>query len=268
MKILIGLLSLLMLGSRLQAQTADTTGFFQFQKQELIRGTNALRYRILYPENYNRKKSYPLLVFLHGSGERGSDNEKQLWNGGALFLKDSVRKQFSAIVIFPQCPADSTWSPFNRAAPRDDSFYLSLNQSPELTTPERLVKALMDSLSFQNIADKKRLYISGLSLGGFGTYDLLVHYPDYFAAAFSICGMTNVPVYAAKAATVPLWIFHGSLDDVVNPQPNRELYKVLQNTKGTQVKFTEYPTANHNSWDSAFAEPGLLPWLFAQKRNN
>lgn len=248
------------------AQMDDTTGFDQYQKQLFIQGNDTLRYRVLYPQNYNSSKPVPLLVFLHGSGERGHDNEKQLWHGGALFLKDSVRRMNPAIVIFPQCPDDSAWSAFDRSAPRGDSFYLSLNLSPRLSTPERLVKALMDSLSQHRIADKKRLYIGGLSLGGFGTYDLLTKYPDYFAAAFPICGMTNVPLYTQRAYKVPLWIFHGAKDDVVNPQPDRYLYAALKDKKGAHVQYTEYPEANHNSWDSTFAEPNLLPWLLAQKK--
>ncbi len=248
------------------AQMDDTTGFSQYQKQLFIQGNDTLQYRILYPENYSSSKPAPLLVFLHGSGERGHDNEKQLWHGGALFLKDSIRRMNAAIVIFPQCPDDSAWSAFDRSVPRGDSFYLSLNLSLRLSTPERLVKALMDSLAEHRIADKKRQYIGGLSLGGFGTYDLLTKYPDYFAAAFPICGMTNVPLYAQRAYKVPLWIFHGAKDDVVNPQPDRYLYAALKDKKGVHVQYTEYPEANHNSWDNAFAEPNLLPWLLAQKK--
>lgn len=249
-----------------QAQMDDTTGFgAAYHKQFFIKGTDTLRYRIMYPENYNAKKAYPLLVFLHGSGERGSDNEAQLYHGGGLFIKDSIRKQFPAIVIFPQCPADSNWSRFERSAPRGDSFYLSLNNNPEMSAPERLVKQLIDSLADHKIADKKRLYISGLSLGGFGTYDLLTKFPNYFAASFTICGMTNVPLFVKRASNMHLWIFHGAKDDVVNPQPDRELYKALK-AINAPVQYTEYPEANHNSWDSTFAEPGLLPWLFAQKK--
>lgn len=248
-----------------QAQIDDTTNFHLYQKKLFIQGGDTLRYRVLYPLQYDGSKPAPLLVFLHGSGERGSDNEKQLWHGGALFVKDSVRRANPAIVIFPQCPADSAWSAFDRSVPRGDSFYLSLNLSSRLSTPERLVKALTDSLALHNIADSRRLYLGGLSLGGFGTYDLLIKYPNYFAAAIPICGMTNVPLYAQRAAAVPVWIFHGSEDKAVSPVPNRLLYATLQQ-QGAPVQYTEYEGVGHNSWDNAFAEPRLLPWLLAQHK--
>ena len=243
-----------------QAQELDL-----YQKRVFINGKDTLNYRVLYPENYKEGSAYPLIVFLHGSGERGNDNESQLSHGGDLFLKDSVRKQFPAIVIFPQSPADSTWSLFKGKRDGTPTFNHSLNIG-ELTTPERLVKLLMDSFSQKGIADSKRIYLGGLSLGGFGTYDLVIHYPDYFDAAFPICGQANVPLYVEKAAAVPLWIFHGALDNVVSPQPDRELAKALASAGAKNVKYTEYPNANHNSWDASFAEPELLPWLFSKHK--
>jgi predicted peptidase len=266
MKQLFIVLHLLLLVAAAEAQMDDTTGFYQYEKRLFIQGNDTLRYRVLYPLQYNSNKPVPLIMFMHGSGERGNDNEKQLWHGGALFLKDSIRNMNPAIVIFPQCPNDSAWNRFNRSAPRTDSFYLSLNHSTDLSTPERLVKLLMDSLAQHRITDKKRMYIGGLSLGGFGTYDLLTKYPNYFAAAFPICGMTNVPLYTQRAYKVPLWIFHGAKDDVVSPEPDRLLYKALQTKKGARVQYTEYPDVGHNSWDNAFAEPNLLPWVLTQKR--
>lgn len=240
--------------------------FSAYKKEFFIRGEDTLRYRILYPENYKKGKAYPLIVFLHGSGERGNDNEAQLFHGGDLFLKDSLRKQFPAIVIFPQCPANDTWSRFP-GGHRDTTaaFNLTLN-TLDLTTPERLAKQLIDSFAENKVADKKRIYLGGLSLGGFGTYDLVIHYPGYFAAAFPICGQANVKLYTEKAAKVPVWIFHGALDNVVDPQPDRNLIAALQSMGVKNAKYTEYPNAGHNSWDSAFAEPGLLPWLFSYKK--
>jgi predicted peptidase len=261
MKKIISLLTLLITIHFSQAQD-----FSAYQKQFFIRGNDTLRYRILYPENYKKEKAYPLIVFLHGSGERGNNNEAQLFHGGDLFLKDSLRKQFPAIVIFPQCPDNSAWNKFVMMK-RDTSeaFNLTLN-TLDLSTPERLVKLLMDSLAENKIADKKRIYLGGLSLGGFGTYDLAIHYPDYFAAIFPICGQANLELYTEKASKIPVWIFHGALDNVVDPQPDRNLIKALQTMGAKNAKYTEYPNANHNSWDNAFAEPGLLPWLFSFKK--
>jgi predicted peptidase len=237
-----------------------------YQKEVFIKGRDTLRYRILYPENYNRKKSYPLVVFLHGAGERGNDNEHQLDLGADLFLRDTMRHQFASFVIFPQCPTDSTWNRFTTGQDTTLEYNRSLDTSAP-TTPERLVKELMDSLVKNKIADQKRIYISGLSLGAFGTYDLLIHYPNYFAAAFTICGQANVKLFAKKAGHVPLWIFHGDADNVIFIGPDRDLYRELLLKGSKNVKYTEYPGVMHNSWINAFAEPALLPWLFSFKKS-
>jgi len=256
----------------LEELSEQAQDFSQYKKEFFIQGQDTLRYRILYPENYKKEKPYPLVVFLHGGGERGNDNEAQLIHGGSLFLKDSVRKQFPAIVVFPQCPYDSLWTttpPKITSAPyvvdTTEAYYLALDAQP-ITTPERLVKLLMDSLAQNKIADKKRMYIGGLSMGGLGTYSLLIHFPDYFAGAFSICGEANIALYIKKAANVPIWIFHGGVDNVIPVQPDRDLYKALQNMGAKNVKYTEYPGVNHGSWNRAFAEPGLLPWLFSFRK--
>jgi predicted peptidase len=241
--------------------------FSAYKKKIFIRRGDTLRYRILYPENYKKEKAYPLVVFLHGAGDRGNDNERQLVNGASLFLRDSLRKQFPAIVVFPQCPPDSFWNGFTvrMDTATAEEWNRSLNAS-RLSTPERLVKLLMDSLVKNKIADEKRVYLGGLSLGGFGTYDLVSHYPNYFAAAFPICGQANVKLYPERAAKVPVWIFHGALDNVIDPQPDRNLIKALHNVGAKNAKYTEYPNVGHNSYVNAFAEPGLLPWLFSFKK--
>lgn len=245
--------------------TAKAQDFSAYKKELFIHGVDTLRYRILYPENYKKEKPYPMVTFLHGAGERGSDNEHQLDLGAALFLNDTLRKQFPAIVIFPQCPTDSTWNRFTRGSDTTEEYNLSLDTSA-LTTPERLVKLLMDSLAENKIADRNRVYIGGLSLGGFGTYDLIIHYPNYFAAAFPICGQANVKLFTKKARNVPVWFFHGEIDNVIPVQPDRNLYNALQKIKAKNVRYTEYPGVYHNSWINAFAEPGLLPWLFSFKK--
>ena len=124
----------------------------------------------------------------------------------------------------------------------------------------------MDSLVENKVADKKRVYIGGLSLGAFGTYDLVIHYPNYFAAAIAICGQANVKVYTKQAAKIPIWIFHGAIDNVIDPQPDRDLITALKDIGAKNAKYTEYPNVMHNSWVGAFAEPELLPWLFSFKK--
>ncbi|SJZ65673.1 alpha/beta hydrolase-fold protein [Sediminibacterium ginsengisoli] len=233
-----------------------------YQKKVYIQGKDTLRYRILYPEHYRPSKSYPLIVFMHGSGERGNDNGAQLLHGGDLFAKDKIRDHFPAIVVFPQCPKDSTWSRFKRGNDPSGFTFLTEETPP---VPQLLLKNLMDSLRNNGHADRKRIYLGGLSLGAIGAYDMLIRYPNYFAAVFAICGAGNVPLLVKNAKHVPMWIFHGALDNVVLPYANRELYKAMITSGAKEVNYTEYPKANHNSWDSAFAEPKLLPWIFSNK---
>jgi predicted peptidase len=237
--------------------------FSLYEKKTLISGGDTLQYRIAYPVNYRVDKAYPLIVFLHGSGERGNDNELQLKHGGKLFAREDIRNNHTAIVIFPQCPKDSAWSRFKRGKKINEWIY---DANPAATTPALLVKKLMDSLILNGIAQRNKIYIGGLSLGGMGTYDMLARYPGYFAAAFPICGATDVNAFLTKAAPVPMWMFHGADDVVVPPTFNRELYKGLMEKGARKVKYTEYPGVNHNSWDNAFAEPELLSWLMSNKK--
>lgn len=234
-----------------------------YQRALFIRNGDTLRYRLLYPESRTSQAQPPLIVFLHGSGERGNDNAAQLVHGGDLFVKPEIRQQFPAIVIFPQCPADEYWSELPRPRDTAATAWLQLNKGG-LTKAERLVKLLTDSLVKNKRVDKKRIYLGGLSLGGFGTYDLAIHFPNYFAAIFPICGQANRELYMKVLAKKPVWIFHGELDPAVNVQPDRDLFKMLQTAGSTGAKYTEYPGVGHDSWNNAFAEPGLLPWLFDQ----
>lgn len=247
--------------------------FSAFKKALFIRGTDTLPYRILYPENYDPKKSYPLIIYLHGAGFRGNDNERQLagdgkyYGAGKHFLTDSVRKKYPALVVFPQCPADSMWFNLPPGPPYDTTiaFNHAMNMQ-QLSIPERMVKLLMDSLAEYKIADSKRIYLGGTSLGGFGTYDLVAHYPGYFAAAFPICGQGNTVLYPKIASNVPTWIFHGAIDDIINPWPDRSMIKALQESGAKNAKYTEYPGLKHDIEASVFAEPGLFPWLFSFKK--
>lgn len=255
------ILSTLVIFCCLQNITAqDLTAF---EKKIFIKGKDTLRYRVLYPEKYKKRKAYPLVLFLHGSGERGRDNEAQLIHGGKLFTDQNIRRNFPAIVVFPQSPSDSVWAQYKRVPNSAERVFLP-DAAP--TVPELLVKLLVDSLVENRIVDTRRLYIGGLSLGGFGTYDMLTRYPDYFAAAFPICGAANIPVFLERSMQIPLWIFHGALDNSVSPQYDRELFKAMVTRGVKTVMYTEYPMAGHNSWDSAFAEPKLLPWLFSNKK--
>ncbi len=246
------------------AGTISAQDYSLYRKELFISGKDTMPYRLLLPENYSPGKTYPLILFLHGAGERGNDNESQLVHGGNLFLKDSIRKNFPAIVVFPQCSADSYWS---NIIPKYDStgkrigFVFSDGGTP--TKAMRLLMELFHQLHKKFKIDKRMEYAGGLSMGGMGTFEIVNRNPGVFAAAFAICGGAN-PETAKNISTTAWWIFHGLKDDVVNPEYSIDMANALK-AAGADVKLTLYPEANHNSWDSAFAEPDFLPWLWSHR---
>ena len=237
-----------------------------YEKQLFIRGEDTLRCRILTPMNYSRTKKYPVVVFLHGSGERGDDNEKQLVWGADLFLDSLNRARFPAIIIFPQCPLNSSWARSMRVNIANDSLGgLRYNADSIATLSMQLMLSFLDTLVKQGAADKNRIYIGGLSMGGMGTFDAVPRRSDLFAAAFPICGGGDPSSVARYRRKFPIWVFHGSADPVVPVANSRIMVDALKKAKAN-VKYTEYPGVGHDSWKNAFAEPDLLPWLFAQKK--
>ena len=223
-----------------------------------------LPYRILYPENYDKNKKYPLVLFLHGAGERGNDNEKQLVHGAKLFLKEANRKNYPAIVLFPQCPENSFWSSVNLDRKKTPMTF-EFNYDNPVTWPLAAVQMLVIQLLNDESIDKKRCYITGLSMGGMGTFEMLFRFPKLFAAAMPICGGGDALHYDERIKKTAFWIFHGDADAVVNVNESRAMVSKLKELK-VPVTYTEYPTVNHNSWDNAFAEPTFLKWMFSKKR--
>jgi len=238
----------------------------QYSRESFIRKGDTLRYRLLLPANYNRHKKYPLIVFLHGAGERGSDNNAQLLHGGAMFLRDTIRANYPAFVVFPQCPANQTWAPMKFV--RDSTGKVIQADFPldgDPTPPTALLNQLVDSLLAGGKVDTKRVYIGGLSLGGMGTFYEITKRPDIFAAAFPICGAGNVAAADRFAKKVPVWLFHGGHDKVVPVEASRA-YDAKLKALGAEEKYTEYPGVGHNSWDNMFVEPGVMPWLFQHRK--
>jgi predicted peptidase len=223
-----------------------------------------LPYRILFPEGYDQTKKYPLILVLHGAGERGSDNEKQLTHGSKLFLDSAVRKKFPAVVVFPQCPQESYWASVEIDRSKNP-LVMSFDYSKPMTAPLRHAMSLVDELSKTEGIDRKCIYITGLSMGGMGTFEAVHRYPNTFAAAIPICGGGDTVRY--KKVKTPFWIFHGAADGVVKVDYSRALVEKLKAEK-VKVKYTEYPGVNHNSWDRAFAEPDFLKWMFGKRRGN
>ena len=206
----------------------------------------SIPYRILLPRKYDSESSYPLHIFLHGMGERGNDNEKQLDIGSKYFLADSIREKYPAIVVYPQCPLNKVWF--------DDDIAIAL-------------KELTDSLLKQYGVDKKKVSIGGFSMGAFGTFEVVARNPGLFEAAVAISGDGDEERVASMAAC--RWqIFAAEKDEVVPIGRTKEIVEALLEA-GASVSFTTYPDETHDStWVSALAEPGLFQWLFAKKTDN
>ncbi|WP_423148515.1 prolyl oligopeptidase family serine peptidase [Rubrolithibacter danxiaensis] len=236
----------------------------KYEKSTYIEGKDSLPYRILFPKNFDPMKKYPLILVLHGAGERGNDNEAQLVHGGNLFLSSKARDTYPAIVVFPQCPKDSYWSNVKFKTDSGKREFI-FQKGGKPTMAMKALLGLAERLIDKPYINKEQLYVGGLSMGGMGTFELLRRMPKTFAAAFPICGGDN-PQNVKKYKKTPLWIFHGADDDVVPVSHSEIVAKALQEKGAQDIKLTIYPGVKHNSWDNAFAEPQLLPWLFAHKK--
>lgn len=200
-----------------------------------------LGYLLHLPKDYDQKASWPLLLFLHGAGERGSNLDKVKVHGPPKLLasgKETPASQF--IVVSPQCPQDKWW------------------QAHELI-------ALVDDVIARHKVDRDRVYVTGLSMGGFGTWSLISQYPERFAAAAPICGGGQaIPLRFAKVRDFPVWAFHGAKDAVVPLKASEEMVQTLK-MGGGKVELTVYPEAGHDSWTETFENPKLYQWLLDRK---
>ncbi len=234
-----------------------------YKKKTFEKDGKVMPYRILLPVDFNPKNKYPLVLVLHGSGERGNDNEAQLVHGSELFLNDDLRSRFPSIVVFPQCAAESSWSKINvegDSPNREFTFY----EDGEPTDDMLLLEGLLKQLKKEYKIDKTRMYLGGLSMGGMGTFELVRRNPKMFAAAFPICGGAN-PLISKKLKRLDWWVFHGDADNVVPEKYSAEMVKAME-LEGISVIYSVYKGVGHNSWDNAFAEPNLIPWLFSKSR--
>ena len=230
----------------------------RFSREKYIDKGDTLYYRMLFPDA-NRQRKYPLVVFLHGSGERGSDNDAQLKWGVMNFATDRNMIEHPAIVIAPQCPEHQTWSSVTRDK---NGKGMTLNADP--STPMRLLIGLIRHLETTMPVDTDRIYITGLSMGGYGPYDALERYPNLVAAAVPVCGAGDTS-RAASIAHVPMWIFLGAEDPAVNPLNGLAMLEALTNA-GAHPGFTQYPEVGHFSWLGAYSDPLMLEWLFRQHK--
>ncbi|WP_022824290.1 prolyl oligopeptidase family serine peptidase [Hymenobacter norwichensis] len=274
MKLYVLLICLLLFGyPSVQAQNAAKQPETGFLKRSVTVGSRTYAYRVYVPANYKPGKAYPVVLYLHGVGEWGQDNEKQMGGpnlGSVIQLysyKEPLYSQFLA--VFPQEPEPELW--FGEGA-------------------EQAVKALDQTVAEFN-ADPARLYVTGLSMGGYGIYYLVAKYPGKFAAAAPAAGGVVVPEWFTQAfpspmltaykgqalysypatakavSSTPFWVFHGAKDEVVPVTESRQMVAALQ-ANGHPAKYTEYPTEGHFIADKVYTDPAFWQWLLAQKLPN
>jgi predicted peptidase len=198
-----------------------------------------INYLVFLPKDYSKKgKSSPMIVFLHGSGERGSDLEKvKTWGPPAIVEKNP---DFPFIVLSPQCPDGEWWNSF-------------------------LLKKMIDDVLVKYNVDKNRVYLTGLSMGGFGTWDLAISYPDYFAAIAPICGGGN-PQQIDHLKNIPTWVFHGKKDTSVSEQQSAMMVEALKKAGGN-VEYTVLPEGGHvDAWVYAYEKAGLFDWFLKHQK--
>ena len=236
-----------------------------YLKKLFKKNNDSIPYRILLPKNFSPNKEYPLLIFLHGAGERGNDNENQLYHGSNFFLSYEFRNTYPSIIVFPQCPKNSYWAkikgvPNPKYPTEKESFSNSLPNNPQLL----IVESLLFDLEKKYKINPDKRFIAGLSMGGMGTFELIARNPNYFTAGIAICGGANLK-WAKFFKNTPLWIFHGMEDNVVPPELSITMFDVIK-AYNPKSKLTLYENVGHNSWDPALKEPDLMSWLFSNKK--
>ena len=213
-------------------------------------------YRLFLPEDYEAGGSFPVLLFLHGAGQRGTDNENQLTVGvNRLFRADD--RLTETIIICPQCPEGEQWV---------DQDWSRGNYSTE-TIPEsramRAVLSILDRVESEYRCDTDRVYAVGLSMGGFGVWDLLARHGERFAAGVPVCGGGD-PEKAEALSEIPIWAYHGEKDPVVPFEGTKEMYESVSRFGKDRMIFTPIPDGEHAIWDQAFRSTEMIEWLFAQ----
>lgn len=233
----------------LHAQAA-TDDLMQTQKTFTKKVTRKLEasYLLFLPKGYEAKgkKEWPLMLFLHGAGERGNDLRKVAVHGPPKIVKN--RPDFPFILVSPQCPADQVWS-------------------------DEVLLGLLDSVIAKHKVDTNRVYLTGLSMGGYGTWSLGVKYPERFAAIAPICGggetinvLLSSRSKSAALKSLPIWAFHGAKDNVVKLEESQRMVSALKTAGVKEIELTVYPEANHDSWTETYANDKLYDWFLKHSR--
>lgn len=217
------------------------------------------KYRLLKPAAVEAGKRYPVVLFLHGAGERGDDNKSQLKYLPEWLAAAERREKFPCFVIAPQCPSERKWSDVDWGTRKSPEF------KDKPTDAMQVAINILDEVVKKFPVDAKRQYLTGLSMGGYGTWDLAMRQPDRFAAIAPICGGGD-PTQGAKIKHLPIWAWHGDADFAVPVERSREMIAALEKAGG-KPKYSELKGVGHDSWTAAYtSKDNLLPWLFEQAK--
>jgi predicted peptidase len=237
--------------------TAQPDPYAVFEARVFERAGGSLPYRLLKPLDYDAHQKYPLVLFLHGAGERGLKNDLQLIHGGRNFVDESMRRRHPAFILAPQCPGEKRWV----EVPWDArSHKMPAEPSESLRVLFELISALQKEFSI----DEGRVYGVALSMGGFGVWDILQRKPELLSAAVIICGGGD-PAYVERFKSTPVWAFHGADDPVVTVERSRDMVNTLRAVGGRPV-YTEYEGVQHDSWTRTFDNRLVWDWLFVQHK--
>lgn len=208
--------------------------------ERTVTRTIRCQYLLYLPVDYTKDdRRWPLVLFLHGAGERGDDVERVKIHGPPKLAAGG--KEFPFILVSPLCPKDEWWSPM-------------------------VLNTLLDEVQAQYRVDERRIYVTGLSMGGFGTWALAIESPHRFAAIAPICGGGDArALFVGRIKHLPTWVFHGARDEVVPIEQSQRMVDALT-TCGGNVKFTVYPEAGHDAWTQTYENPEFYGWLLAQQR--
>ncbi len=218
---------------------------------------NTIPYQIYISDDLEGRKLYPLVIFMHGSSQRGDNNINQLILGVRKIRSFSIQNNEPVIIIAPQVPYHDQWVNI----PTDSN---PSDNTAQATTSMQVTIHLMNHIIQSFPVDKNRIYVTGLSMGGFGTWDLIQRFPDIFAAAIPVCGGGDKNK-AEQIMHIPIWAFHGEKDTIVDPNRSREMIAALKNAGGNP-KYTEYKNVSHDAWTPTYSDKNVLKWLFSQKK--
>jgi predicted peptidase len=235
---------------------ADISRLFEARTYRSSHG-GTLPYRLMKPARFDAAKKYPLVLFLHGAGERGTDNRKQLLVGLNIFADPTRIDRYPCFIVAPQCPEKDKWADVEWNA---ETHIMKKNPTPSLAMALEIVAALGKEFP----VDPDRLYVIGYSMGGYGAWDAIQRHPELFAAAVPVCGGGDETA-ARRIIRVPVWAFHGALDDIVRVERSRNMINALVRAGGVP-RYTEYADINHFCWGYAFMDETMLSWLFWQRK--